>query len=73
MATQYAISYDRLWKMLIDLKWKKKDLQKNAGLSPSVISKMGRDESVNLDTLGKICVALHCGLSDIVVIRVKEI
>ncbi|MBQ9557221.1 MAG: helix-turn-helix transcriptional regulator [Clostridia bacterium] len=59
-------SYDKLWKLLIDRKLRKKDLQKLTHISPAVIAKMGRGEAVNLSTLGKICVVLECGLSDIV-------
>ena len=72
MESTYQFSYDKLWHKLIDLKLKKKDLQKQANLSPSVIAKMGRGESVNLETLAKICLVLHCGLSDIVDIILKE-
>lgn len=72
MEATYQFSYDKLWHKLIDLKLKKKDLQKQANLSPSVIAKMGRGESVNLETLAKICLVLHCGLSDIVDIILKE-
>ena len=59
-------SYDKLWHLLIDLKLKKKDLQERAGLSSNVIAKMGRGESVTLETLAKICLALKCGVGDIV-------
>lgn len=72
MGVTYQFLYDKLWHKLIDLKLKKKDLQKQANLSPSVIAKMGRGESVNLETLAKICLVLHCGLSDIVDIILKE-
>lgn len=72
MGVTYQFSYDKLWHKLIDLKLKKKDLQKQANLSPSVIAKMGRGESVNLETLAKICLVLHCGLSDILDIILKE-
>ncbi len=62
----YLFSYDKLWHRLIDLKLKKKDLQQRASLSSAVIAKMGRGESVNLETIAKICMALHCGIADIV-------
>ena len=62
----YMFSYDKLWHLLIDLKLKKKDLQERAGLSSNVIAKMGRGESVTLETLAKICLALNCGVGDIV-------
>ena len=73
MNPELNISYGRLWKKLIDLKMKKKDLQRATNLSPAVISKLGRDESVHLDTLLKICSALECDLSDIIEITPKEV
>ena len=59
------ISYDRLWKLLIDKKMKKKDLQKLSGISSSSIAKLGRDEHVNTVILQKICTALQCDTCDI--------
>ena len=59
------INYDRLWKMLIDKKMRKKDLQKLAGISSSSIAKLGRDEHVNTVILQKICTALQCDICDI--------
>ena len=73
MEQNLNISYRRLWKKLIDLKMKKKDLQRITHLSPAVISKLGRDETVHLDTLLKICSALKCDLSDIIEIIPNEI
>lgn len=67
-----SLSYNSLWKLLIDRKLKKKDLQNMAHLSSSVIAKMGRDESVHLDTIVKICIALQCNISDIVELQRKE-
>ena len=67
-----VLSYNKLWKLLIDRKLKKKDLQKMTHLSSSVIAKMGRDESVHLDTIVKICIALQCNISDIVELQRKE-
>ena len=66
MAELFKVKYNRLWKMLIDKNMKKKDLQLLTHLSANVISKMGRGETVHLDTLAKICTALQCQLSDIV-------
>lgn len=60
------LSYNKLWKLLIDKKMKKKDLIAATKLSSTVIAKMGRDEPVHLDTLVKICRALNCKLDDIV-------
>lgn len=55
-----AISYKRLWKLLIDNDMKKKDLQAKAGLSSSTIAKLGRNETIRTDILEKICIALDC-------------
>ena len=73
MNTTYHISYDKLWKLLIDKHMMKKDLQKASSLSSNVITKMGKGESVTLETLAKICIALQCKLSDIVEIHLKEV
>jgi DNA-binding Xre family transcriptional regulator len=60
-----AVSYNKLWKLLIDKKMKKKDLQKTSGISSSSVAKLGRNENVNTEILQKICNALHCDISDI--------
>ena len=57
MEKMYGISYDRLWKLLIDKHMMKKDLQKASSLSSNVITKMGKGESVTLESLAKICIA----------------
>lgn len=60
-----AISYKKLWKLLIDKDLKKKDLQAMAGVSAASITKLGKNENVNTEILEKICLALDCGFSDI--------
>lgn len=60
-----AVSYNKLWKLLIDKKMKKKDLQAAAGISASLITKLGRDEPVTTTVLMKICTVLHCDIGDI--------
>ncbi len=60
-----AVSYSKLWKMLIDKKMKKKDLQASANLTQYVMRKLGNDEAVTTDTLAKICRALNCTVDDI--------
>ena len=62
---EMKISYKKLWKRLIDLDMKKKDLQKAAGISSALIAKMGRNENVSTDSLVKICAALNCDIGDI--------
>ena len=60
-----AVSYKKLWKMLIDKDMKKKDLCAKAGISAASITKMSKGENVTVDTLGKICAALNCTIDDI--------
>ena len=60
-----AISYNKLWKLLIDKKMKKKDLQHLSGVSSATITKLGRDENVNTEILQKICTVLNCNIGDI--------
>ena len=60
------ISYDKLWKLLIDKNMKKKDLQRLSGVSSATITKLGRNEDVNTQILQKICATLHCDICDVV-------
>ncbi len=60
-----AISYKKLWKLLIDKDMKKKDLQQLAGISSASITKLAKNENVNTEIIEKICVALQCDVSDI--------
>ena len=61
-----AISYDRLWKLLIDKKINKTQLKDLAGISTNAVAKLGKNESVSLETLEKICITLNCDIGDIV-------
>ena len=63
------ISYNKLWKMLIDRKITKTEMRKLAGISTNMLAKMGKDEPVSMETLAKISTALECGLDDIIGIR----
>jgi len=60
-----AVSYKKLWKLLIDKDMKKKDLREAANLSPSLVAKMGRNENVTTEVLSRICAALQCDIGDI--------
>ncbi len=60
-----AVSYKKLWKLLIDRDMKKKDLREAANISPSLIAKMGRNENVTTEVLSRICAALKCDVGDI--------
>jgi putative transcriptional regulator len=60
-----SVSYKKLWKLLIDKDMKKKDLQKVAKLSPSIVAKLGRNENISMDVLGRICLALECNIEEV--------
>lgn len=61
-----AVSYKKLWKLLIDKDIKKKDLCIKAGISPASVTKMGRNGHVTTELLLKIFIALDCQVEDIV-------
>ena len=63
------LSYDPLWKTLIDKKMTKGQLREAAQLSRTTITKMGKDESVTLDVILRICEALKCAVYDVVEVR----
>lgn len=60
-----AVSYNKLWKMLVDKKMSKADLRKESGVSPNTMTKLRRDEPVMLNVLDKICCTLGCNYGDI--------
>ncbi len=59
------ISYNKLWKMLIDKNMKKSDLRDKAGISSASIAKLGKGDNITTDVLIKICEAMDCHLDDI--------
>ena len=61
-----SVSYNKLWKLLIDHNMNKSDLGKAAKMSPNTIAKLGKNESVSLDILVQICEVLDCDIGDIV-------
>ena len=60
-----AISYNKLWKLLIDKKMSKADLRKAAGIAPNTMTGLRRDEEVTLAVLNKICMTLEVDIGDI--------
>ncbi len=60
-----TISYNRLWKLLIDKKMKKKELCQLADVSHMVLTRMAHGESITTDSILKICVVLGCRIEDI--------
>ena len=60
-----AISYNKLWKLLVDRKMSKADLRKAAGIAPNTMTRLRRDEEVTLAVLNKICKTLEVDIGDI--------
>ena len=60
-----AISYNKLWKLLVDKKMSKADLRKAAGIAPNTMTRLRRGEGVTLAVLNKICSALEVNIGDI--------
>jgi putative transcriptional regulator len=60
-----AISYNKLWKLLVDKKMSKADLRKAAGIAPNTMTRLRRDEEVTLSVLSKICSTLNADIGDI--------
>ena len=60
-----AVSYNRLWKLLVDRKMSKADLRKQAEIAPNTMTKLRRDKEVTLEVLGKICKTLDVDYGDI--------
>lgn len=59
------ISYNKLWKMLIDKEMKKSDLKEQAGISSASLAKLGKGDNITTDVLLKICETLDCHIDDI--------
>lgn len=60
-----AISYNKLWKLLVDKKMSKADLRKAAGIAPNTMTRLRRDEEVTLAVLNRICIALDVNIGDV--------
>ena len=59
------VSYDKLWKKLIDKKMTRTELKEASGVSFNVIAKMGRNEFISMESLFKICSTLDCSVDEI--------
>ena len=60
-----AVQYNKLFKMMIDRKMTNNQLAKQAGISLNIITRLKRDEYIAMQTIEKICIALDCGVDDI--------
>ena len=67
-----AVSYNKLWKLLVDKKMSKADLRKAAGIAPNTMTRLRRDEEVTLAVLNKICSTLEVDIGDIMEFVPKE-
>lgn len=66
-----AVSYKKLWKLLIDKGLKKKDLMEKADISKYTLVRLNRGDNISTETVAKICKALDCGFDDIMEIVVE--
>jgi putative transcriptional regulator len=67
-----AVSYNGLWKMLIDKNLQRKDLTEELNISSATIAKMGKGEQVSMDVLERICTYLDCNIGDIMSFEKEE-
>ena len=67
-----AVSYNKLWKKLIDKRMKKIEMQRLSGISGNVLSRLNKDEYVSMESIEKICALLQCDIGDVMEIVVEE-
>lgn len=67
-----SVSYNRLWKLMIDKRISKTELTHMAGISTNAMAKLGRDEDVRMAVLERICNALNCKIEDVVEIQNED-
>ena len=60
-----AVSYLKLWKLLLDKNMKKTDLIKVANISTTTLAKLSKNQSVSMEVMGRICQALSCDIGEI--------
>lgn len=60
-----SVCYKKLWKLLIDHNMNKSDLAKAAKMSPNTIAKLGKNETVSMDILVRICEVFNCDIGDV--------
>ena len=61
-----AVSYDRMWKLLIDKKMTQSDLRKAANIAPNTMTKMRKEQPVSMAVLARCCEVLHCNYGELV-------
>lgn len=65
MRLRMKVSYNKLWKLLIDKGMNKKALQEAVKMSPNTMAKMGKNENISMDVMVRICEELKCDVGDI--------
>ena len=68
-----SISYNKLWKLLIDKNMTKTDLRLQADIATSTLAKLSKNEQVSMEVLLKICKALNCNISEIMDVKNTEV
>ena len=66
-----AVSYRKLWKLLIDKDLKKTDLREMSGISTNALAEMGKNERVGTDVIDRVCIALNCDVGDVMEILIE--
>ena len=64
-ATTMSISYNKMWKLLIDKNMKRKDLKEKAEVSQNVMARLSKNQAVTMETMEKICSVLQCDIGDV--------
>ena len=68
-----TVNYNKLWKKLIDLEMSRTEMRLKAGISTKQLAKLGKNENVNTEILGKICQVLRCNVDEIMdIVEQKE-
>lgn len=67
------VSYNKLWKLLVDKKMSKADLRKTAEIAPNTLTKMRKDEPVSIDVLLRICDKLDCNIGEMMDVVREEV
>jgi len=67
-----SVSYDKLWKLLIDKKMNRTALKEASGISFNVLAKMGKGESVSMESILKVCKALDCDIADVMEVEKQD-
>ncbi len=66
------VSYDKLWKLLIDKKMNRTDLKEAAGISFNVLAKMGKNEYISMESLYKICTVFECDIGAVMEFKYED-